>query len=209
MQSHTFLLSALSLTLITPCVSAHTSNEVRATTPVAASAPTVVPALIPYASVAAAVDGKPLAGDSSMTFLIFKDEAGGQPLWVETQIVSPDSTGQYAVKLGAASPSGVPLEIFATGTARWLEVQIAGQRPQPRVLLATVPYAARAADAAHAWWAACFCLCAGKQPGGRACTRRALRRHSRCDCECHHHRRQNPLPSHLHWRQHCSRLRGL
>ena len=36
--------------------------------------------------------------------------------------------------------------MFGSGTARWLEIQIAGQKPQPRTLLTTVPYAAKAAD---------------------------------------------------------------
>ncbi len=40
------------------------------------------------------------------------------------------------------------MDLFATGEARWLEVQIAGGVPQPRVLLVSVPYALKAADAA-------------------------------------------------------------
>jgi hypothetical protein len=117
-------------------------------TPLAASAQTVVPALVPYIGVAEGVDGKPLAGDVSMTFLLFKDETGGEPLWMESQRVGIDAAGHYKVELGAGSPSGLPLETFASGEARWLEVQIAGQKPQPRTLLSTVPYAAKAADAA-------------------------------------------------------------
>jgi hypothetical protein len=147
MQRSILCLSALSALLIPSFVAAQTSSDTRAVTPTAASAPTAVPALIPYASTALSVEGKPLTGEASATFLIFKEEAGGEPLWVETQMISADKAGQYAVKLGASSPSGVPLEVFAKGTARWLEVQISGQRPQPRVLLATVPYAAKAADA--------------------------------------------------------------
>jgi hypothetical protein len=150
MQLRTLVLSLCTLALapLTQSSLAQTGNELHPVTPIAASAPTVVPALIPYASTAIATDGKPLKGETSMTFLLFMDEAGGQPLWAETQTVSIDPAGRFAVKLGAASPSGLPLEVFASGTARWLEVQIAGQKQQPRVLLATVPYAAKAADAA-------------------------------------------------------------
>ena len=116
--------------------------------PIAATAPTVVPALVPYSAIAEGGDGKPLAGEVSMTFLLFKDESGGEPLWTETQIIPIDATGRYNAQLGASSPSGLPLETFSTGTARWLEVQITGQKPQPRTLLTTVPYAAKAADSA-------------------------------------------------------------
>ena len=69
-------------------------------------------------------------------------------MWTESQRVNVDTTGAYQVHLGATQPSGLPLELFADGQARWIEAQIAGQRPQPRVLLTTVPYAAKAADAA-------------------------------------------------------------
>jgi hypothetical protein len=114
-------------------------------TPLAATAQTVVPALVPYSGT---IDGKSLSSDASITFLLFKDESGGEPLWTESQQVSIDPSGHYKVQLGANSPSGLPLEVFANGEARWLEVQIAGQNPQPRTLITTVPYAAKAADAA-------------------------------------------------------------
>jgi hypothetical protein len=143
MNIRTISTSILCAAALYPACQAQTTSV----TPIAATAPTAVPALIPYGSTAIAADGKPLSNESSVTFLIFKDESGGQPVWTETQMVSPDRAGQYSVKLGASSPLGVPLEVFANGTARWLEVQIAGQKPQPRILLATVPYAAKAADA--------------------------------------------------------------
>jgi hypothetical protein len=116
-------------------------------TPTAASAATVVPALVPYSGIAMGDDGKPLAGETGVTFLIYKDEQGGEPLWVETQTVAFDSSGRYKVQLGATSSNGLPSDLFVTGEARWLEVQIAGQNPQPRLLLASVPYALKAADA--------------------------------------------------------------
>jgi hypothetical protein len=116
-------------------------------TPTAASAATVVPALVPYSGIAMGDDGKSLAGETGVTFLIYKDEQGGEPLWAETQTVAFDSSGRYKVQLGATSSNGLPSDLFVTGEARWLEVQIAGQNPQPRLLLASVPYALKAADA--------------------------------------------------------------
>src|SRR5262249_2674803 len=49
----------------------------------------------------------------------------------------------------ATQPQGLPLDLFATGQARWLGVQPAlpGVGEQPRVLLVGVPYALKAADA--------------------------------------------------------------
>ena len=85
MQRSIFCLSALSALLIPSFVAAQSSSDTRAVTPTAASAPMAVPALIPYASTALSVEGKPLTVESSVTFLIFKDEAGGQPVWTETQ----------------------------------------------------------------------------------------------------------------------------
>jgi len=117
-------------------------------TPIAASAPTTVPPLIPYNGVARQSDGKPFTGEVSMTFLIFKDESGGEPLFAETQEVAVDNGGSYKVQLGATLSNGLPSELFSTGEARWLEVQIAGEAPQSRVLLVSVPYALKAADAA-------------------------------------------------------------
>ncbi len=116
-------------------------------TPIAASAPTAVPALVPYSGVVLAGDGKTFAAESGVTFQIYKDEVGGEALWTETQTVAIDSTGHYKVQLGAANPNGLPTDLFASGEARWLEVQIAGETPQPRVLLVSVPYALKAADA--------------------------------------------------------------
>ena len=66
-------------------------------------------------------------------------------MWVETQVVQFDPVGRYEVHLGAMSASGLPTDLFSNGEARWLEVQVAGSVPAPRVLLASVPYALNAA----------------------------------------------------------------
>jgi hypothetical protein len=63
--------------------------------------------------------------------------------------VQLDGTGHYTVLVGATSPSGLPLDLFTTGAARWLGVQpgLSGVGEQPRVLLVGMPYALKAADA--------------------------------------------------------------
>jgi len=116
-------------------------------TPIAASAPTAVPTLIPYSGMAIGREGEPLPGETAITFLIFKEEQGGEPVWMETQTVSVDGSGHYQVQLGAGSPGGMPTTTFASGEGRWLEVQIGGQQAKPRVLLASVPYAMKSAEA--------------------------------------------------------------
>ncbi len=91
-------------------------------TPPAASASTPVPSLVSYSGTALDGKGKPLSGETSITFLVFQNEQGGEPLFAETQTVVPNAAGQYKVQLGATLPNGLPAELFATGEARWLEV---------------------------------------------------------------------------------------
>ncbi|MGH9650883.1 MAG: hypothetical protein ACRD3I_10480, partial [Terriglobales bacterium] len=91
--------------------------------------------------------GQPRTGVVGLTFAIYKEQEGGAPLWLETQNVQLDEQGRYAVLLGAESSEGLPLEIFSSTEARWLGVQLQGEEEQPRVLLVSVPYALKAADA--------------------------------------------------------------
>jgi hypothetical protein len=86
-------------------------------------------------------------GAVPVTFALYVEQAGGPPLWTETQTVVVDADGRYGVTLGATRTEGLPVGLFATGEARWLGVQADGQAEQPRVLLVSVPYALKAADA--------------------------------------------------------------
>ena len=108
---------------------------------------TAVPKLINYGGVLKDSSGKTVTTISGVTFLIYKDEQGGTPLWFETQNVRPDHTGHYTVQLGAMNAHGLPADIFQSGEARWLAVQIAGEGEQARALLVAVPYAMKAQDA--------------------------------------------------------------
>jgi hypothetical protein len=51
------------------------------------------------------------------------------------------------VQLGATKPDGLPLDLFSSDDARWMGVSVNGGQEQPRVLLLSVPYALKAADA--------------------------------------------------------------
>src|SRR6202035_3613183 len=107
----------------------------------------VVPRLVNFSGKVAGAQGKPLPGIAGVTFAIYKDQYEGPPLWLETQNVTADARGNYTVQLGATKPAGLPLDLFSSGEARWLGVQVSGQVEQARVLLLSVPYALKAADA--------------------------------------------------------------
>jgi hypothetical protein len=107
----------------------------------------VVPSVVKFAGVLNDAGGKPLGGTVGVTFLLYKEQAGGAPLWVETQNVRIDPTGHYAVMLGSTTNHGIPADAFAAGEARWVGVQASGQAEQERVQLVSVPYALKAADA--------------------------------------------------------------
>src|SRR5271157_2947512 len=136
----------LALTFCSICVAPPAGWAQAAKMP-AALAPTPVPALVPFAGIAADSQGKPPGETVAITFQIYKEQQGGEPLWQETQTIGLDGAGHYQAELGAASPNGIPMGLFGTGEARWLEVRLAGLPAQPRVLLASVPYALKAADA--------------------------------------------------------------
>src|ERR1700746_3813013 len=54
----------------------------------------VVPRLVSFGGALNDASGKPISNISGVTSLIYRDEQGGAPLWLETQNVTPDSTGQ-------------------------------------------------------------------------------------------------------------------
>jgi len=112
-----------------------------------AAANAVVPPVMKFGGVLTDVNGKPLTGTVGVTFALYKDSQGGAALWMETQNVTPDKTGHYSVMLGSTTSQGLPSEVFSSGEARWLGVQVQGEAEKPRTLLMSVPYALKAADA--------------------------------------------------------------
>jgi trimeric autotransporter adhesin len=108
---------------------------------------TQVPRLIKFSGLAQDESRKPVTSVVGITFSLYKDQQGGSPLWVETQNVQADATGHYTAMLGSASANGVPLSLFSSGEAHWISTQISGHAESARVLLLSVPYALKAADA--------------------------------------------------------------
>ena len=141
--------------------------------------------------------GLPPAPVETITLAIYAEATGGAPLWQETQTVAVDAEGRYSLLLGATQPEGLPLELFASGEARWLgrRFERPGEGEQARVLLASVPYALKASDADTL----------GGRPPSRICWRSRARvtGRSRDEAECgrdehrrlgHVHDRVPPLP---------------
>jgi hypothetical protein len=103
-----------------------------------------VPRLIRFSG---ALEKSDHAGMTGITFSLYEQQSGGAALWIESQSAQVDADGKFTVWLGATHADGVPLDLFATGQAQWLGIQAEGQSEQERVLLASVPYAAKAGDA--------------------------------------------------------------
>ena len=130
-----------------------------------------VPRVIKFSGVLRDQAGQAKTGVAGVTFAIYAEEEGGTPLWIETQNVVLEKRGRYTVLLGANSNGGVPMELFngsgewrvASGEQeparmsalqngiqsgeRWLGVEGQDIQQSPRVLLVSVPYALKAADA--------------------------------------------------------------
>jgi hypothetical protein len=108
-----------------------------------------VPRLVKFNGVLQDSEGQPRTGIVGITFAIYAQASGGAPLWQEVQNVSLDQQGHYEVALGATKSEGVPVYLFASGEPRWVGVQanLPQEAEQPRVLLVSVPYALKAADA--------------------------------------------------------------
>ena len=106
-----------------------------------------IPRLVKFSGVLLDSDEKPLSRPTEMTFSLYKEEGGGEALWWESQTVEPDAQGRYTVLLGAMNENGLPMELFTHSGAHWLGVQVRNLPDKPRVLLVSVPYALKAADA--------------------------------------------------------------
>jgi endosialidase-like protein len=115
--------------------------------PQESATPDIVPHLVKFSGVVSAGQIPANTSIVGVTVAIYKDQEGGAPLWIETQNASLDSFGHYELMLGATKPGGLPMELFASGEARWVGITLNGEKEQPRVLLLSVPYALKAADA--------------------------------------------------------------
>ena len=168
-----FVIAAF-LCLVLPPLAAQNSNN--------ALASASVPPVIQFSNVATDQAGAPLTGTVPITFSLYNNSQGGPALWTETQSVSLDSSGHYSAYLGLTQTNGIPINLFTSGQAHWLGVQVQGQAEQPRVFLVSVPYAMKAGDAQTLGGlpASAFLLAAapngGAMPGSPLASVRPLRR---------------------------------
>ncbi len=108
-----------------------------------------VPKLVRFSGSFHPANGVPAQSVESVILAVYRDQTGGNPLWREIQNVEVDAEGHYSLLLGSTRNDGMPLDLFSSGEPRWLGVQFnrPGETEQPRVLLASVPYALKASDA--------------------------------------------------------------
>jgi hypothetical protein len=127
-----------------------------------------VPRLIKFSGLLKDRKGEAKSGAAGVTFAIYAEQEGGAALWMETQNLTLDEGGHYTALLGGNSSEGVPVELFAgdwgrkadpsprsqdagrvrdDNAGRWLGVEGPDIQQAPRVLLVSVPYALKAADA--------------------------------------------------------------
>jgi hypothetical protein len=86
-------------------------------------------------------DGAPSNATHDLVFKIFDAAEGGTPVWTETAADTEVHDGVVSRLLGATAP--MTPAIF-DGGARWLEISVDGTVLQPRLAIASVPYAMRA-----------------------------------------------------------------
>lgn len=106
--------------------------------------PGPVPPLIAYQGILVDSEGRPVSdGVHKTTFRIYDALSGGSPLWEEMQELTTVS-GVFSTLLGSETPFG---DVFEWSPL-YLAVQVGGDREmEPRQLLASVPFALRAATA--------------------------------------------------------------
>jgi hypothetical protein len=107
----------------------------------------IVPRLLVYGGRLQTQPGTPLTGIVSVTFGLHRSQDDVAALWTETQRLELNADGRFTVVLGATSVEGLPLDLFSAGEPRWLAIHAEGGIDPPRVLLTSVPYALKAADA--------------------------------------------------------------
>jgi hypothetical protein len=100
-----------------------------------------IPPMISYQGLLRDPGGAPVPnGDYQLTFRIYDVASGGSALWTETQTL-PVTDGVFNALLGEVEPLDLPFDVDY-----WLGVSVeAAPELEPRVRLATVPYAFRTA----------------------------------------------------------------
>ncbi len=144
-MKHRLCCAVLVLLSLVLSMTAQTGNAVAATAAVGTTAQ--VPRLVRFSGTLTDATGNALGSLVGVTFSLYAEQNGGAPLWSEVQNVQVDNTGHYTALLGFTKPDGLPVDLFNAVQAQWLGVRVEAQAEQPRVMLLSVPYALKAADA--------------------------------------------------------------
>ena len=113
--------------------------------PALAALPAAPPRILAFQGRLTDASGTPITAESTLRFAVYNDPtaSGSAFLWEESQSVTPDTEGVFAVNLGEENP--LPQSIFANNTNLYLGIAIGSDSElQPRHQLATVAYAANA-----------------------------------------------------------------
>lgn len=103
-----------------------------------------VPGLVNYQGRLTGPGGEPLDTTVSMTFSIYADSTGGDPLWSETHESVVVSNGLFNVVLGSVGPKNresYPFDVTISDGETFIDISI-GEDPslEPRTRLMTMPY---------------------------------------------------------------------
>lgn len=137
-ESNPVLTLVLLLTLVVALIPEALSAQSSAT----------APTIIPVSGQILAANGQPRTGPALLVLSLYEGKDDPAPRWIEHQAVTLDAAGRYAVQFGATRDDGLPADLF-TGEVkmRWLGIGIENEAEQARVMLVSVPYAAKAASA--------------------------------------------------------------
>jgi len=84
---------------------------------------------------------------TTLLISVYADKDSSEALWSEEQVVKVDHKGKFALDIGATLDSGIPAEVFASASGRWVGIAVKGESEQPRIMIVSVPYAVKARDA--------------------------------------------------------------
>lgn len=94
--------------------------------------------------------GSPVNGTLSIAFKFFNVEAGGTPVWSETQSAVEVIDGLFQVRLGSMNP--IHPDLFIDGETLWLAIQIDGEAEMsPRIHFASTGYAMKTFERDPTW----------------------------------------------------------
>jgi hypothetical protein len=101
------ILLALCTLLVCICAAQQPSTIATATT-------VSVPNLIRYSGTLKDAQGAAVpSATTGVTFAIYKQQDGGAPIWMETQNVATEASGNYSVLLGSTTAAGLPADLFS------------------------------------------------------------------------------------------------